>query len=189
MLHSLDIKRVLHPWIVQFYVVYVANNSNTCFRSVFGGTVGPKSHPIPANEVKPGGPISQSFYEGIKVRDVPLTINIKFIPVTEVPRPAVKKRPQSTPKPKPKRKKTESPTSPILKAQLISPNKPSSPCPSPSPSPSQVDTKMQVRARFVSHRKICTRSCNLECELNWNNHCHKQLWEKVVCDLTCLLFS
>ncbi|KAL0272764.1 UNVERIFIED_CONTAM: hypothetical protein PYX00_005615 [Menopon gallinae] len=112
-------------------------------RSVFGGTVGPKSHPIPTSEVKPGGPVSQSFYEGIKVRDVPLTINIKLVPVTEVPRPMAKKRPQtSTPKPKARRKKAGSPPSPILKAQLISPNK--SVSTSTMPSSSASEGKVQV---------------------------------------------
>ncbi|KAK6626139.1 hypothetical protein RUM43_006444 [Polyplax serrata] len=112
-------------------------------RSVFGGSVGPKARPLPQSEVKPGGPTTQSCYDGIKVRDVPLTINIKLVPVTEVPRPVMKKRLQvSTPKPKGKRKKPESPTSPILKAQLISPNKPSSP--SPSPTPNLADGKVQV---------------------------------------------
>ncbi|CAH1112236.1 unnamed protein product [Psylliodes chrysocephalus] len=48
-----------------------------CVRSIFGGTVGP-------NPMKPTNPNDPQFYEGIKVRDKPLLINL---PPSSVPKP------------------------------------------------------------------------------------------------------
>lgn len=56
---------------------YIANDIKNCiylFRSVFGGTVGP-------NPMKPSNPNDPQYYEGIKVRDIPLIINIQTTPV------------------------------------------------------------------------------------------------------------
>ncbi|XP_044750018.1 AT-rich interactive domain-containing protein 2 isoform X2 [Coccinella septempunctata] len=61
-----------------------------CVRSVFGGTVGP-------NPMKPSNPKDPQFYDGIKVRDHPLIINVP--PSSPVPSP------QPTPTPKSSRRK------------------------------------------------------------------------------------
>lgn len=86
-------------------------------RSVFGGTVGPKPQPPSST----GAPVSSS-YDGIQVRDVPLTINVKLVPMTEVHATPISSRRRSS-------------VSPILKAQLVS---------APSPLPAQVSSPLDL---------------------------------------------
>lgn len=137
-----------------------------CFcRSVFGGTVGP-------NPVKPSNPNDPQYYEGIKVREKPLIINIQTPPVPKTStnttikgQQARRKSVQSvvvTPAKSPTTSSatlsvvadshaTEgtpmSPASPILKAQLSAPPKQRESV--VTPTPTTVITKSDPKSQVI----------------------------------------
>uniref|UniRef100_A0A023F105 Putative transcriptional regulator n=1 Tax=Triatoma infestans TaxID=30076 RepID=A0A023F105_TRIIF len=92
-----------------------------CVRSVFGGSVGPKAVTV--------GDLTQHHYEGINLRSKPL------IPKSTIVIPNVLQNLPSTP-------------SPILKAQLSAPPKPS---PQVSPLPTKVTQRQAAQARLLHH--------------------------------------
>lgn len=132
------------------------------YRSVFGGTVGP-------NPVKPSNPNDPQYYEGIKVREKPLIINIQTPQVpktttnttTTKGQQARRKSLQSvvvSPAKSPSPSSTAlsivadfestpmSPASPILKAQLSAPPKQRETVVTPTPTTviTKADPKSQV---------------------------------------------
>ncbi|XP_024940660.1 AT-rich interactive domain-containing protein 2 isoform X3 [Cephus cinctus] len=134
-----------------------------CVRSVFGGTVGP-------NPIK-GETSGSQYYEGIRVRATPSpvtypgqtaigvnttsisTINttpVKVLPVQQRTVKTISPAPDSTALENPASvaQRTPAPASPILKAQLSAPPKPSSTPNQPQNPVTKVDTKSQVS---VSH--------------------------------------
>lgn len=145
-----------------------------CVRSVFGGTVGP-------NPMKPANPNDPQYYEGIKVRAIPLKLNLPPPSPPSTPLPT----PVPVPKPAPRRKpkmptvtvkqspvaplgveadaeglsQPLSPASPILKAQLSAPPKPRESSCTSSTLAAPSDSKSQAMAHpHLSHALLGSSS-------------------------------